>query len=153
MATRGDVVVRGGGASLLQEVTAGPHRFPADEPVEQGGKDGGPNPYDLLLAALGTCTSMTLGLYARHKRWPLEGVAVRLRHSRVHLEDCRDCEQKDARLERIDREIELTGPLSEEQRARLMEIADRCPVHRTLTARIDIRTVAVASLEPEGPTV
>jgi uncharacterized OsmC-like protein len=150
MAEPGEVVVRGG-ESLLQDVLAGPHRFWADEPVTQGGTGRGPNPYDLLLSALGTCTSMTLGLYARRKGWPLQGVTVRLRHSRAHAEDCRECETKDVRVERIEREIALVGPLTEEQRTRLLEIADRCPVHRTLTSRIDIRTLAVAAIEPDAP--
>ena len=147
MPERGEVVVQGRPGVLTQDINAGPHRLQGDEPAEKGGADRGPNPYDLLLAALGSCTSMTLGLYAQRKGWPLTGVSVRLRHSRVHVEDCADCESKDTRLDRIDREIALEGTLSTEQVARLMDIADRCPVHRTLTSRIDIRTVAVPSIE------
>jgi putative redox protein len=134
----------------VQEIQAGPHRLVGDEPAESGGADRGPNPYDLLLAALGSCTSMTLGLYANRKGWPLTGVAVRLRHSRVHVEDCATCESPDALLDRIDRDIALEGPLTPEQTGRLVEIAERCPVHRTLTSRIDIRTRAVPSIE-QGP--
>jgi putative redox protein len=136
----GEVVVKGSGIGFTQEIAAGPHRLHADEPVSAGGTDSGPNPYDLLLASLGSCTSMTLAMYARRKGWPLEGVVVRLRHSRVHAADCADCETRAGMLEVIERDIALTGPLGPEQRARLLEIANRCPVHRTLTSRIEIRT-------------
>lgn len=136
----GGVVVEGLAAGFAQEITMGPHRLAGDEPVASGGTGTGPSPYDLLLAALGECTSMTLGLYARRKQWPLSKVTVRLRHSKVHASDCESCEAKDVLLDRIDREIELSGPLDPAQRSRLLEIADRCPVHRTLTSRIDIRT-------------
>ena len=145
------VVVEGAGDAFLQRVSVGRHAFAADEPVMVGGADAGPTPYDLLLAALGTCTSMTLGLYARRKRWPLEAVRVRLRHSRVHAADCADCETKPAQIDRIDVEIDLSGPLDTAQRARLMEIADRCPVHRTLTSQVEIRTV-LADAPSDGVT-
>ena len=135
-----EVVVRGGGQGFTQEITAGPHRLAADEPWAAGGGDTAPDPYGLLLASLGSCTSMTIGLYARRKQWPLEAVAVRLRHSRIHAQDCADCESREGTLDRIDREIELVGPLDDEQRQRLLAIADRCPVHRTLVSEIDIRT-------------
>ena len=128
---------------LEQIVTAGSHRYLADEPVTVGGRDGGPGPYDFLLSALGACTSMTLRLYADRKQFPLERVRVALRHRRIHAEDCADCETKDMKLEVIDREITLTGELDAPTRARLMEIADKCPVHRTLMSKIEIRTVAV----------
>src|SRR6185295_8098266 len=108
------------------------------------GHDAGPSPYDYLLAALGTCTSMALTLYARRKEWPLETLTVTLRHSRVHATDCAECETKEGHVDRIEREIALGGPLDAEQRARLLAIADRCPVHRTLTSEIDIRTRLVA---------
>lgn len=136
----GVVIVRGAADGFAQEIVAGRHRFASDEPASAGGSDTGPTPYDLLLAALGSCTSMTIGIYARRKKWPLERVAVRLRHSRVHAEDCADCETRKARLTRIERDIELDGALDEEQRARLLEIANRCPVHLTLTSKIDIRS-------------
>lgn len=127
-------------SGLTQEITSGSHRTRADEPVEAGGAGLGPSPYELLLAALGACTSMTLRLYARRKGWELERIVVRLRHYRVHAEDCADCETKPALIDRIDREIELGGQLNDDQKARLMAIAERCPVHRTLVSGTDIRT-------------
>ena len=144
----GEVLVRGGASGFAQEVVAGRHRFRADEPVTAGGTDTGPSPYDLLLASLGSCTAMTLGLYARRKGWPLQAVEVRLRHSRVHAADCADCESRDGYLDRIDRELTLGGPLSADQRARLVEIADKCPVHKTLTSRIHIHTALVPEPAP-----
>lgn len=138
--TRREVVVASTGGMFEQSVTAGPHRFVADEPAEYGGGDAGPNPYDLMLAALGTCTSMTLEVYARRKSWPLERVLVRLTHERVHADDCASCEEGGRRLTRIERRITLEGPLSEEQQARLIEIAEKCPVHKTLTGALEIRT-------------
>ena len=136
----GLVTVRGAADGFVQEITAGAHHLRSDEPAAAGGTDSGPTPYDLLLAALGSCTSMTVTMYARRKQWPLKRVTVRLRHSRVHAEDCAACETQDATLTVIDRDIELDGPLGEDQRARLLAIANRCPVHLTLTSRIDIRT-------------
>jgi putative redox protein len=136
------VVVRETGQGRFQqEITVGRHRFLADEPVEVGGLDSGPGPYDLLLAGLGACTAMTLRLYAERKALPLEGVTVELRHSRIHAVDCENCETKEGMLDRIDRAITMRGTLDAEQRRRLLEIADKCPVHRTLTSEIDIRTV------------
>jgi uncharacterized OsmC-like protein len=135
-----EVVVHGSAEGFPQEITVGRHGLIADEPVAVGGTDTGPSPYDLLLAALGACTSMTVSLYARRKQWPLEGVTVRLRHSRIHAADCGECETKDGRLDRIERDVELHGALTEEQRARLLDIASKCPVHKTLTSEIDIRT-------------
>lgn len=134
------VVVRGGAADLAQEVVVGRHRLVGDEPEGQGGRDAGPSPYDYLLVALGTCTSMTVTLYARRKQWPLEEVTVTLQHSRIHATDCAECETKEGMLDRIERWIALTGALTAEQRQRLLEIAERCPVHRTLTSEISIRT-------------
>ena len=125
---------------FAQEITAGGHRLVADEPRAVGGTDTGPSPYDLLISALGACTSMTVSLYARRKQWPLEAVTVKLRHSKIHAADCADCETKDGMLDHIERDVELHGDLSEEQRARLLDVANRCPVHRTLTSEIDIRT-------------
>jgi putative redox protein len=130
--------VRGGVANFQQQIIAGKHQFIADEPVSTGG-DAGANPYDYLLAALGACTSMTIGLYARRSRFPLENVTVSLWHSRVYAADCEECETKQGMLDRIDVEVELTGPLTPEQHARLMQVAARCPVHRTLTSEINIR--------------
>jgi uncharacterized OsmC-like protein len=138
--TAADVIVRGGAAGFAQEISAGSHRLTSDEPVAVGGTGTGPTPYELLLAALGSCTSMTVQMYARRKGWPLEGVTVWLRHSRIHASDCADCETKVGMLDRIERELRFAGPLTEEQRSRLREIADKCPVHRTLTSEIDIRT-------------
>lgn len=137
------VIVRGTGTGFRQEVQAGDHLFVADEPLAFGGAGAGPTPYDLLLAALGSCTSMTLALYASRKGWPLAGVTVRLRHGKIHAADCADCETRAGLLDRIERQIELAGPLSAEQRLRLREIADKCPVHRTLTSEIHIVTELV----------
>ena len=124
-----------------QEIISGAHHLLADEPKNVGGLDSGPGPYDLLLAALGACTSMTLRLYADRKKIPLKRTQVRLRHSRIYATDCAECETKEGMLDRIERVITLEGDLDAEQRARLMEIADKCPVHRTLTSEIDIRTM------------
>jgi putative redox protein len=144
----GLVTVRGAADGVVQEIAAGRHQLRSDEPQSAGGTDQGPTPYDLLLAALGSCTSMTVGVYARRKQWPLTGVTVRLSHSRVHAKDCADCEKEPARLTVIDRDVQFEGALSDEQQARLLAIANRCPVHLTLTSTIDIRTtLRVASPE------
>lgn len=135
-----EVVVRGGAVGLVQRIEAGKHVLTADEPVDQGGGDTGPGPYDLLLSALGACTSMTLTLYARRKGWPLEGVRVRLRHEKIHAKDCAECETKVGKIDRIERSIELEGSLDAEQRIKLLEIANKCPVHRTLESEIRIET-------------
>jgi putative redox protein len=124
-----------------QQVTVGRHRFLADEPTDVGGLDSGPGPYDLVLAGLGACTSMTLRLYAERKELPLERVTVELSHSRIHAADCETCETKEGMVDRIERTIALRGNLDAEQRERLLEIADKCPVHRTLTSEVDIRTI------------
>ncbi len=137
------VVVKGDPRGFLQEISSGPYRFQADEPVSVGGTDSAPDPYDYLLAGLGACTSMTIGYHARRKQWPLEGVTVSLWHDRIHARDCADCETKNGLLDRIDLEIKLTGPLTEQQRAALLEVAHRCPVHRTLKSEIVINVRAV----------
>ena len=137
----GTVLVREtGGGKFQQEILSGPHRFLADEPVKVGGLDSGPGPYDLLLAGLGACTSMTLRLYADNKKLPLKRVSVRLTHNKIHAEDCLNCETKEGMVDRIDRTITLEGALDAGQRKRLLEIADKCPVHRTLESEIEIRT-------------
>jgi len=138
------VVVTGSADGFAQEIVAGAHRLHADEPVAAGGTDTGPDPYGLLLASLGSCTSMTIALYARRKQWPLERVTVRLRHRRVYSEDCAGCEGSPRRIDRIDRAIELHGALDPEQRAKLLEIAEKCPVHRTLTGTIEIASELVS---------
>lgn len=125
---------------LRVEISAGRHRLLADEP-EGVGEDAGPNPYDLLLGALGACTAMTVQLYARRKGWPLAGVAATLEHDKIHARDCQDCSSDpEARVDVIHLTLSLTGDLTAEQVARLQEIAGRCPVHRTLTGEIKIRT-------------
>ena len=134
------VTVQGSAAGFAQQISVGPHRLTGDEPTSVGGTDVGPSPYDLLLAALGSCTSMTLAMYARRKQWPLEAVTVQLRHSRIHAADCEACETKEGFLDHIQRDVQLTGSLSEEQRARLLDIANKCPVHRTLAAEIHVQT-------------
>ncbi len=134
-------VVATGQGKFQQAISiGGRHRLIADEPVAYGGGDTGPGPYDFLLAGLGACTAMTLRMFADRQQIPLEGVAVTLRHAKIHAEDCADCETKEGMLDRIERDIELSGPLDESNRQRLLEIADKCPVHRTLESEIDIVT-------------
>ncbi|MFQ5527222.1 MAG: alpha/beta fold hydrolase [Thermoanaerobaculia bacterium] len=145
-AVEGEVVVESGNSGYFNRVFAGSHQLVADEPRSVGGTDRGPTPYELLLAALGACKSMTLRMYAERKKWPLERVTVRVEHARIHARDCDECESEDGRVDRIDASLRVTGDLTEEQRARLAEIADRCPVHRTLTSETVISTV----LEPES---
>jgi len=132
-------VTETGTGTYTQQITAGHHQLLADEP-QPVGADAGPNPYDLLLAALGACTSMTLRMYANRKGWPLEQVRVTLRHSRIHAEDCAQCETTSGLIDHIDRDIELVGGLDDTQRQRLLGIANRCPVHQTLTSEVDIAT-------------
>jgi putative redox protein len=141
------VVAESGEGRLTQLLLDGRHRLRADEPVAVGGDDAGPDPYALLLMSLGACTAMTLRLYAERRKWPLERVIVRLRHGRIHAEDCATCETKTGLVDHIDREIELQGALEAEQRGRLLAIADKCPVHRTLTAEVDIATRLITPAE------
>ena len=145
-ATPGDdggwITVRTHASGFRTEIRAGDHAFVADEPLAVGGTDAGPTPYDYLLGALGACTAMTLRMYAGRKRWPLEEVLVELRNARSHAADCEDCEAKPVGFRRLERRIELRGPLTEEQRRRLLEIADRCPVKQTLGQGIEIDAVA-----------
>ena len=140
------VVVKAGPSRFGQNISVGPHLLQADEPRDVGGNDEGPNPYELLLAALGACTSMTVRMYAERKQWPLQGVQVRLAHSRIHAEDCAECDTKQGMLDRIEAEITFIGDLSDDQRHRLLEIANICPVHRTLVSEVQILTrLAMAS--------
>ena len=139
-------VVARTGTALRTEVKADVHALVADEPVSVGGTDSGPNPYDYLLVALGSCTGMTLRLYADRKGWPLESVTVRLSHQKVHARDCVECETKDGRIDHIRLDLELAGPLDEAQSRRLLEIAERCPVHRTLESEVMMET-SLAGIE------
>jgi putative redox protein len=125
---------------FAQAVRAGRHVLSADEPFAAGGTDIGPGPYEYLLAALGACTSMTLRMYARHKGWGVGRITVDLAHNRVYAEDCAECEKNDTKLDRIKRMIRIEGDLDDDKRRRLLEIADKCPVHRTLTSKIQIET-------------
>lgn len=132
-------VTEAGTGTYTQQITAGHHRLVADEPRPIG-DDAGPTPYDLLLAALGSCTSMTVRMYVDRKGWPVERVRVTLRHSRIHAKDCAECETTVGWIDQIDRDIELTGELDELQRQRLLQIAERCPVHQTLKSEVRITT-------------
>jgi len=140
----GTVIVEEQAVRHQQRIRAGQHSLTADEPQDKGGGDRGPNPYALLLSALGACTAMTLRMYADHKQWPLRHVAVRLHHRKVHAADCDECETKDGKIDWIEREIAIEGDLTDEQRARLLEIADRCPVHRTLHSEVKVATRPVS---------
>ncbi|SDS63934.1 bifunctional alpha/beta hydrolase/OsmC family protein [Bradyrhizobium canariense] len=141
-APRNVVVRETRNGKFQQTVTVGPHQMLADEPVAAGGEDSGAGPYDFVLAGLGACTSMTMRLYADRKSLPLERTTVTLMHSKIYAEDCAECETKAGMLDQIERVITMEGPLDAEQRKKLMEIADKCPVHRTLTSEIHIVTKA-----------
>ena len=134
------VVTASGDGTYTQQVSTAGHTLLVDEPVAVGGADAGPNPYELLLASLGSCTAITLRMYADRKGIPLASATIRLRHDRIHAEDCEKCETEHGMLSRITREIELAGDLDDDQRAKLMLIADKCPVHRTLSSEIAIET-------------
>lgn len=140
-----EVTVEGPATSFKNQIHIGRHLITADEPVADGGGGEGPNPYELLISALGACTSMTVSLYARRKQWPLESVRVHLRHSKINASDCAECRTKEGWVDRIERTIELVGPLTDEQRTRLIDIANKCPVHRTLSSEINIQTRLAAS--------
>lgn len=127
-------------SGLLQDIQVGRHRLLSDEPAAVGGTDQGPSPYELLGAALGACTSMTLRMYARTKGWPLQRVIVTVRHEKIHAQDCASCDTKAVRIDRMEREIALEGPLDAAQKKRLLEIAERCPVHRTLSSKVHVVT-------------
>jgi len=147
----GTVVIRETGkGEFQQEVISGPHRLLADEPAVRGGLDSGPGPYELLLAALGACTAMTLRLYADRHQLPLARTQIRLRHDRIYAVDCAECETKAGMIDRIDSAITLEGDLNDEQRGRLIEIAQKCPVHRTLKSEVDIRTVEAPAGRGDG---
>jgi len=148
-----DVVVRDGGPGVFDtRVTAGRHEFAADGPVEAGGADAGPSPYEFLLTALGTCTVMTLRLYAKRRGYPLTGITVELSHDRVHAEDCATCDTQEGHVDRIRRKVTVDGDLSAGQRADLLRIADRCPVHRTLSAEIAFETTGALPAPATEPS-
>jgi putative redox protein len=134
------ITARTGRGGFVTELQVNRHSLIADEPAAVGGTDQGPTPFDLLVAALGACTSMTLRMYADRKGWPLEAATVRLKHRKIHAADCESCEIEEGMLDRIEREIEIEGPLEEEQKQRLLQIADRCPVHKTLTSEVEVKS-------------
>lgn len=136
----GWIVARAGASGFRTTLDLGGHSLASDEPVSVGGTGSGPTPYELMLGALASCTAMTVRMYASRKQWPLEGVTVRLRDTPAHMQDCLNCETESVGPRQIDRIVHFEGPLSAEQHARLLQIADRCPVHRTLTSEIKIRT-------------
>jgi uncharacterized OsmC-like protein len=136
------VLVESASPDFLENISAGRHGLQADEPLSAGGQDAAPAPYELLLAALGACKVITLRMYAKGKGWPLQGVQLKLSHGKVHAEDSANCESAGSQIDQIDVEIKLLGELSAEQRRRLLAIADKCPVHRTLTSQVQIRTRA-----------
>ncbi len=138
-------VARTRAGGFRTEIEAGGHALTGDEPEAMGGTDEGPTPYDLLAAALASCTTMTMRLYAERKGWPLEEAVARVRHEHVHAEDCAHCEAEEGKISRLTREIAARGPLTDVQRERLVEIANKCPVHRTLSSEIDVQTVLKAA--------
>jgi putative redox protein len=139
---KGEISISEGNHKFLREISSDNHQWLADEPKQMGGDDLGPDPYEHLLAALGACTSMTMRMYANHKGWPLEDVHVQLEHSRQHRDDCENCENINSKVEMITLTIKLSGPLDDSQHVRMMEIANRCPVHRTLEGDLRIKTIS-----------
>jgi uncharacterized OsmC-like protein len=137
-----NVSVESASPEFLENISVGRHRLQADEPTSAGGQDAAPTPYELLLAALGACKAMTVRMYAKRKAWPLQGVQLILSHGKVHAEDCANCDAPGSLIDQIDVEIKLRGELSAEQRRILLAIAEKCPVHRTLTSEVQIRTRA-----------
>jgi len=136
-----EVVVTSGDEGFAQRVQARTHTLSADEPADVGGADTGPDPYELLLASVGSCSAITVQMYARRKEWPLEKVTVRLSHQKVHAEDCGDCEQETGTVDVIEKQVEVTGDLSDAQRTKLIEIADKCPVHRSIERGVKVRPI------------
>lgn len=145
-----EIVVRTGAAGFRTEIVARGHTLVADEPIALGGTDEGPTPYDLLAAALGACTAMTIRFYADRRGWSLDDVTVRLRHSRVHEKDCEECETHEVGIDQLEREVELRGALTPEQRLGLLRIADRCPVGQTLAR--GMRVVPARAVGSAGST-
>jgi uncharacterized OsmC-like protein len=137
-----NVSVESASPEFLENISVGQHRLHADEPLSAGGQDAAPTPYQLLLAALGACKAITVRMYAKHKGWPLQGVQLNLAHGKVHAEDCANCDSGASLIDQIDVEIKLQGELSGEQRRILLAIAEKCPIHRTLTSQVRIRTRA-----------
>ena len=149
-----DIRVNSGASAYIQNITIGSHHLFADEPAEAGGADAGPNPYELVMAALGACTSMTARIYAERKNWPLEKVLVELTFSRIHAADCDDCGRNEGIVDRIEEKITFIGDLSETQRQRLLQVAKNCPVHRLLAGTVEIVTVLNAgSISAESPQI
>ena len=136
-----NVSVESASPDFLENISAGGHQLQADEPLSAGGQDAAPTPYELLLAALGACKVITVRMYAKRKGWPLRGVQINLSHGKVHAEDCANCDSAGSLIDQIDVEIKLEGELSTEQRRMLLAIAEKCPVHRTLTSQVRIRPV------------
>ena len=147
------VVVEAGRLRYAQNISVGPHLLRGDEPVSAGGSDVGPNPFELLLAALGTCTSITVRMYADLKQWPLEGVRIELSYARVHADDCAACDKELKLVDGIEMELSFFGELSESQRQRLIEVANKCPVHRALESPIPIRARLAPARQTSEPVL
>jgi uncharacterized OsmC-like protein len=143
-----NVYIDSGQSNFAQNISIGPHRLQVDEPSDLGGKDRGPTPYELLMAALGACTCITVRMYAERKQWPLEGVHVKLSYARAHAEDSARCDTEVRMIDQVEMEISFVGYLSEDQRQRLMAIANMCPVHRTLSSQIQIRERLAINPQP-----